>query len=63
MSDSVMVEGKVEGENIRLKASIPNMGSEAEIKVNVVAPDMTEHEIYLKASAPGNIQGFSQGII
>ncbi|HPT75902.1 MAG: VWA domain-containing protein [Epulopiscium sp.] len=61
MSDSVMVEGKVEGENIRLKASIPNMGSEAEIKVNVVAPDMTEHEIYLKASAPGEYTGLFPG--
>ena len=33
MSDNVMVEGMVEGENIRVKARIPNMESEAEIKV------------------------------
>jgi len=61
MSDNVMVEGMVEGENIRVKARIPNMESEAEIKVNVIAPDMTEHEIYLNASAPGEYTGLFPG--
>ena len=36
------------------------MESEAEIKVNVIAPDMTEHEIYLNASAPGEYTGLFQ---
>jgi len=61
ISENIVAEGRLVGENIEVTAKIPNIQSDAEVTVNIYGPDMEEKILDLKATAPGSYTGSFKG--